>query len=128
MRARSSLVAVSLLMALAAVSPRVRAGDATTIADVRCLVVGMNLMDASDPHIQASGRVAMAYYLGRLDGRSDRPYLESLLIQQAAQMTRADYQAEARRCGERLKARGQQIVTMGEDMERRAQEQKGPSQ
>ena len=127
MRARGFLVALSLLIAFPGVSPRVSARDATTIADVRCLVVGMKLMDASDPNVRASGQVAMAYYLGRLDGRNDSPDLEPLLTQQAEKMTAADYQSEARLCGERLKTRGQQIVTMGRDMVKRAQERKGPS-
>ena len=116
MRPWNVLVATSLLATLASVAPRVKAQDAATTADVRCMIVAIRLMKVPDPKKQLAGQDAMLYYLGRLDGRGEKLNLESLIAKQAEHMTFSDYKAAAHRCGEKLKARGRQIIAMGQDM------------
>lgn len=121
MSRRSFIISAILFGIFTLATPRAKAQDSETIADVRCVVVSFSLMNASDPNVQASARAISLYYLGRLDGRSEKLDLKSLLMQQAAQMTETEYHYVVRECGEKLKIRGQQIVTMGQDMANHAQ-------
>jgi len=118
-----SLLIGSVFLVCTLASRRACAQDSATISDARCVVVALKLMDMSDPNIQTNGQSAMLYYLGRLDGRDEKLDLESLLMQQLAQMKEADYKTEAHRCGEKMIVRGQQIFKIGQDIEKRGREQ-----
>ena len=89
------------------------AEDAATIADVRCVVVGMKM--ASSPQ-QTQGIVLTWYYIGRLEGRVPVLNLENLLIAEIDRMTGADLTAEGRRCVTALADKGLEVAQIGKDL------------
>lgn len=104
-----------LLVAVALGSVRAEAQDAATIADIRCVIVGMQLSGMVSPQ-QSSGILLTWYYIGRLDGRAPKLEIEALLIAEANKMTSSDYASETKRCGAGLTERGQQVTQVGKDL------------
>jgi hypothetical protein len=105
-----------LLAAVALGSVRTEAQDAATIADIRCVIVGMQLSGMANSPQQSSGILLTWYYIGRLDGRAPKLEIESLLIAEANKMSSSDYASEAKRCGAGLTERGQQVTQVGKDL------------
>ena len=101
---------------LAVTSSRGLADDRSLMADVHCVIVGMQLAEAS-PSVQQSRGVLMAiYYLGRLDGQSKGADIEGLIVAEAGKMTSADYASETKRCDAGLTEKGLQITQLGQDL------------
>jgi hypothetical protein len=99
------------LMATAAV-----AQDAVTIADIRCVIVGMQLSGMANSPQQPRGILLTLYYIGRLDGRSPKLDIEHLIIEETRRMADADYASEEKRCGAGLTEKGQQITEIGKHL------------
>ena len=93
-----------------------RAEDADSIADVRCVVVGMRFAEMTDPGLQSSGRMLALYYIGRLDGRTPKLDIEKLMVQEITRMSDVDYSTEGQRCGSSLTEKGKEITRIGKDM------------
>lgn len=91
------------------------------VADVRCLAVGLVLIQSTDPQQHASGQGLTFYFLGRLDGRTPNFDLESVIYTTAHGMTESDIRAEAQRCGGIMVVRGQELVAMGQRVTQREQ-------
>jgi hypothetical protein len=53
------------------------------------------------------------YYIGRLDGRAPKLDIEGLMAQEIRRMTPADYDSEAKRCGNGLAEKGREITEIG---------------
>ena len=121
---RSSVLTV-LAGALTLSSVQAPAQDAETIADVRCVIVGMKLAGMTDSTQQTSGMMLSMYYIGRLDGRVPELDIESLMIKEIDTMTTADYGSEAKRCGASLADRGKGITRIGKDMIERGKKLSG---
>jgi hypothetical protein len=119
MQKRKIAVLVGILSLLSA---QVRAQNAETVADVRCVIVGMRMIEMTNQTYRASGMMATLYYIGRLDGRTPNLNLENLIFKELKTMTAVDYSAEAKRCGIALTARGQEITKMGKDLVERGHE------
>lgn len=114
MRTHRSLAILIAILALP--SMRVVAQDATTTADIRCVVVGMQMSGSVNSPLQPRGILLTLFYLGRLDGRVPELDIESLLIEQAGKMSDADYASEGRRCDAGLTQKGQQIIELGKHL------------
>src|SRR5260370_16462066 len=99
--------------ALTLSSAQAPAQDAETIADVRCLIVGMKFAGMADPTQQSAGMMLSMYYIGRLDGRVPKLDIEALMIKEIITMTTSDYGSEAKRCGASLTDKGQAITRIG---------------
>lgn len=112
-----------LLCLLALASAQVRAEDDTTIADVRCVVVGLRLSNDADARQRSAGLMTTLYYMGRLDGRVPALDLEAALLKEINTMTASDYVSEGMRCGAALSARGEQVTQIGKDLSEREREQ-----
>jgi len=121
---RNTLLTV-LAGALTLSSAQAPAQDPETIADVRCLIVGMKFVGMTDPTQQSAGMMLSMYYIGRLDGRVPKLDIEELMIKQISAMTTADYGSEAKRCGASLTDKGQEITRIGKDMVERGQKMLG---
>ena len=106
-----------------------QAQDAETAADVRCVVVGIQMSRSLDATQQASGTMVVMYYLGRLDRVVPGPNLEGLIANTVSQMSTAEFQTEAARCGKSLIEKGQLLQRIGGDLTLRnqKQEEKKPS-
>ena len=105
-----------LVAALTIVPLQVMAQDADTVADVRCVAVGIRSAELPDSRQKSTGLLMALYFIGRLDGRNPKVELEALLAAQVAKMTAADFAAEATRCGQSLASKGAQITKVGQDL------------
>ncbi len=109
----------TMLVAALMLAPlQLSAQDADTIADVRCVAVGVRSAEKPDSHLKSTGTLLVLYYIGRLDGRNPTLDIEKLLTEQVAKMTDADYATEAARCSKDLTQKGAQITRLGEDMQK----------
>jgi hypothetical protein len=100
-----------------------RAPTQDVVADVRCMMVGFSLGQTHDASTQTAGLMAAYYYLGRLDGRSPKPDLETLVAQQADLMTPAVVKSEAVRCGGELTETGKRLQVVGQHLVQRGEKQ-----
>jgi hypothetical protein len=106
-----------LLVAALTLAPlQALAQDADTVADVRCVAVGIRSAELPDSREKSTGLLMALYFIGRLDGRDPKLDLEALLTAQLSKMTAADFTAEAARCGNSLAAKGAQITHVGQDL------------
>lgn len=108
-----------LLMLIAAsmgAAGRAQAQDAVTIANIRCVVVGMEIYDSVDSARQATGIWLSLYYIGQLRGRTPQLDIESLLVEEARKMTASDSASEAKRCGAGLSTISELISRIGNDL------------
>ena len=117
---RNSLLSV-LAGALTFWSVQAPAQDAETIADVRCLIVGVRISGMPDSNMQSAGTMLSLYYIGRLDAHVPKLDIEELMIKEISTMTTSDYGSEAKRCGTSLTDKGQEITRIGRDMIQRGQ-------
>jgi len=101
------------------------AQDVETAADVRCLVVGMQMSRSLDATQQSSGMMVVMYYLGRLDRVVPGPNLEGLVANEASRMNIAEFKTEAARCGKSLVEKGQLLQKIGSNLTLRGQKQEG---
>ncbi len=106
------LLACLLMMGLS----HAHADDGPTVRDVRCLVLGMSILKFGDAQHRPIGTMLMTYYVGKITGRTPDLDLESAINRQLRRMKPADYEAEARRCGAEVTAKGRQLARIGRDM------------
>lgn len=97
------------------------ASDREVVADVRCVVVGLRMVQMTAPQQQAAGMMLAAYYLGRLDSRAPDEGVEGLIKTKAEKMTAVEFRANAVRCGKTLTLKGQEIQRIGADLSGKAQ-------
>ena len=84
-----------------------------TTADAQCMVIGAQLSASPDPQEKVPGQMILMYYLGRIDGRSPKVDLKTLLQSETHSMKEADLKSAAARCGKEFAARGEDIVQIG---------------
>ena len=110
-----------LLVFLLLPAVNAQAQDAATIADIRCVIVGMQLAGVANSAQQPQGIVLTWYYIGRLEGRVPKLDIEKLLIEETGSMTSSDYALEIKRCGAELAEKGRQVTQIGKDLIEREQ-------
>lgn len=107
-------ISIALVLAISMAWGTAHAANAESIADVRCIVVAMNVSKELDPARQSAAMMIALYYLGRLDGRGSEPDVENLIAKEAAKMSAAELRAEAERCGAALTTKGNEIQRIGD--------------
>jgi hypothetical protein len=118
----SSSVWLVLFAALAcAPNLAARAANRYGLSDVRCVVVGLRMVEMPVSQQRAAGMMLAIYYLGRLDGRAPDTEVEGLIEREAEKMTAAEFRSNAVRCGKALTLKGQEIQRIGADLSRKAQ-------
>ena len=100
-----------------AATARALAASPETIADAQCVVVGARLSMSADQKQRRSGEILIAYFIGRIYGRSQKIELEALIKQEAKKMTAAMLGEAANRCGTELSARGEEISRIAKNLE-----------
>ena len=115
---------IMLVTTLLVASMQTDAQDTATIADVRCVVVGMQIYGSGDSARQATGMWLSLYYIGQLHGRAPQLDIENLIVEEANKMTASDSASEAKRCGAGLSVIAEQIARIGNDL---LQRQKRPA-
>ena len=99
----------------------VYASNHQVASDVRCVVVGLRMMQMTAPQQQGAGTMVTLYYLGRLDSRVPDAEADGLIESEAEKMTAAEFRANAVRCGKAFSLRGKEIQKIGADLSRKAQ-------
>ncbi len=107
-----------LVAALTLMPLQVMAQDADTVADIRCVAVGIRSAALPDSHQKSAGLLMALYFIGKLDGRDPTIDLKARLSEQLAKMTATDFTTEAARCGNTLSTKGAQITRVGQDLSR----------
>jgi hypothetical protein len=97
-------------------SVKAHADDGESVADVRCVIVAIQIGKMPGAAQQAAATMTALYYLGRLDGRSPKLDLEDLIAKEAVKMTSADFRSEAVRCGNALAEKGDVLQRIGNDL------------
>lgn len=90
--------------------------------DVRCLIIFMQMSNASAQAAQTGGLIGSFYYMGKLDGRSQGMDLEKLILTEVSQMSEVSFQADAKRCGDDMTKRGQAAADLGKALQQHAQQ------
>jgi hypothetical protein len=90
--------------------------ETETIADVRCIVVGMKIGTSGNSTQQSVAMMTTLYYIGRIDGREPKLDIEDLLAKEFLKMTAPQFASEATRCGTHLTEKGKEISKIGKDM------------
>jgi hypothetical protein len=111
---------LTALLALAAASTACGQG-APPPADIRCLIVGMQLSTATDTNQRTGGNMLTIYYFGRLEHYSAK-VLEDAIFKESLLIKPAEFESEAGRCGRALMEKGQEITQIGSNLSRRGQE------
>jgi hypothetical protein len=124
---RILLVLACLLPTILGPSYAAEEPNPETIADIRCLAVGLRISQLPDASQKSAGMMATLYYVGRLDGRTPKLDMETLISQEIPKLNDATFRAEAVRCGNGLTARGQQLTEMGEHLIKRGQAMQQPA-
>jgi len=106
----SIMVSLALTMGLCDKS---YASDPQSLADVRCVVVGMRMIEMAAPDQRAAGMMIATYYFGRLDSSLPDDGGERLIELEAVKMTLAEFRTNAARCGEAIQKKGQEIQKIG---------------
>jgi hypothetical protein len=94
------------------------AQDSNVRDDTRCLIVGAKLLSQSDATKKSAGMMLTIYYFGRLDAHIPKLDVESLIMKEVDSMTPQDFVAEAKRCGNNLAVKGQEMSRIGQDLSR----------
>jgi hypothetical protein len=92
------------------------AADGQKDADVRCVAVGLRMIEMTAPEQRTAGMMLAVYYLGRLDGKASDLDVERLVKAEAAKMTSADFRADAVRCGQEMQQKGSEIQRIGSSL------------
>jgi hypothetical protein len=87
-----------------------------TIADVRCIVVGMKIGASGNSTQKSVAMMTTLYYIGRIDGREPKLDIEDILVMVFVKMTAPQFASEATRCGTHLTEKGKEISKIGKDM------------
>lgn len=115
MRARAA--ACLLIPALIVLHPgRVPVAAPESIADVRCLLASVAMMNSPNNTTRAAAATSALYFLGRLDGRERAVDLEDLIRVESQKMSPDDIASESKRCGRELAARARVVSTIGQQL------------
>jgi hypothetical protein len=90
--------------------------------DLRCAAVGLMIASSGDQTTQMAGSMIAVHYVGKLQGRDPAIDLEEELFQLSLVITEAEFAVEQRRCGAEFQRLGQNMITMGNNLQRRARE------
>ena len=97
------------------------AQESLTIADIRCMIVGMELSALTDSQSQSRGIFMTLYYMGRIRGRTPKLIIEDLTIEEANKMPNGELASEEKRCLTDLAEAGVKLTQIGKDIiERKA--------
>ena len=117
---RQIVMMVCMLLAFG-LCEQAHASDRQMVSDVRCVVVGLRMIQMTMPQQRAAGMMVAMYYLGRLDGRTPHADIERLIEREVDEMKPAEFRANAARCGKALALKGQELQKIGAELVRKGQ-------
>jgi hypothetical protein len=109
------------LLSLVLLVPTAYAVEFPPPADIRCVIVAMQISISNDTAQRTGGNMLAMYYVGRLD-QYPAKVLEDAIFKELPAMTPDFFKTEADRCGRILMEKGQVLTQIGNSITRRAQE------
>lgn len=105
----AGLLAVASVLA----SRRTEALDQATNADLRCLILALNVSSSKNVAQKQVGLVQTLYYLGRYDAHAGSANLEAAIVNEMGRMKGVNMQTESKRCGSYVQSRGVALQALG---------------
>jgi hypothetical protein len=109
------------LLSLMLLAPAAYANDSPPPADIRCVIVAMQISISDDASQRTGGNMLAMYYAGRLDQYPPKA-IEDAIFKELPAMTPDLFKTEAGRCGRILMEKGQVLTQIGNEITRRAKE------
>ena len=120
------IVMMVCVLLVIGICEKAHASDRQTVADVRCVVVGLRMIQMTMPQQRAAGMMLAMYYLGSLDGRASHADIGKLIEREVGKMNPAEFRASAARCGKALARKGKEIQQIGAALVRKGQGEAPP--
>lgn len=92
------------------------ADDTDNDADLKCMILGVELAASPDPQLQGPGQLTALYFMGRLNGRAPSQDLQAKIIAQAKAMSPGDISTAAQACSTTLAAAGKSLADISQAM------------
>jgi hypothetical protein len=104
---------------LALFSSVTNASEPQPSADIRCVIIGMQMGNLPEISQRSAGSMMLMYYLGRLEIIAPELNVEESIVKELALMSPTDYQADSARCRKALSDKAHAVVLIGEHLVRR---------
>ena len=115
--ARKMLTLLSFMLPI----PAAYAEDSPPPADVRCVIVAMQISISNDTNQRTGGNMLAMYYVGRLD-KYPAKAIEDAIFKELPALTPDLFKSEANRCGKSLMEKGEVLTQIGNSITNRAKE------
>jgi hypothetical protein len=109
------------LLGLMLLIPVAHAENFPPPADIRCVIVAMQISISNDANQRTGGNMLAMYYVGRLDQYPAKA-IEDAIFKELPAMTPELFKSEADRCGRILMEKGQVLTQIGNGITNRAKE------
>ena len=110
-----------ILLSLMSPIPAAYAEDSPPAADIRCVIVAMQISISNDTNQRTGGNMLAMYYVGRLD-KYPAKAIEDGIFKELPAMTPDLFKSEADRCGRSLMEKGEVLTQIGNSITNRAKE------
>jgi hypothetical protein len=114
----AAAVALGGLPLAAIAQPATSGAAATTVTDVRCVIVSGALAQSDDPQMKAVGYASLLYFWGRLEGRGATDNVAALIVGQAQKMTPEDLKTQAQTCTALVTGAGQSLQDLSNALQK----------
>lgn len=85
-------------------------------ADIRCIIIGMQMGNLADVSQRSAGSMLIMYHLGRLEIIAPELDVEESIVKELAVMTPRDFQSDSARCRRTLSDKAQSMVLIGKHL------------
>jgi hypothetical protein len=109
------------LLGLMLLIPVAHAENLPPPADIRCVIVAMQISISNDTNQRTGGNMLAMYYVGRLDQYPAKA-IEDAIFKELPAMTPELFKSEADRCGRILMEKSQVLAQIGNSITSRAKE------
>lgn len=107
---------IAALFAVCVLPSGAMADGTTQIADVRCMIVSMDLPKEKDETAPTAAMISATFFLGRIEGRDPGYDVRAAIGEQMAAMTAEDRRKESKRCIKVMLEQGQAAEQLGIDL------------
>lgn len=117
------IVAMACVLLATGIFEKAHASDRQAVTYVRCVVVGLRMIQMTMPAQRAAGMMLAMYYLGRLDSRASHADIEKLIEREGGRMNSMEFRASAAWCGKALARDGKEIQKISAALIRKGQDE-----
>jgi len=117
MRMRGTGIAGAILIMAAMPARAAPVAPGTIDEDLRCLAVMASLAGNASGEEQNRIMGGVLYFVGLIEGKAPAADLVTELKRVSAEMSEADFDQAAQRCGQKLQEKGRQLDAIGQALE-----------